>query len=246
MSDGPNEDFQLYYTRNGLVQISGEIRRSILAELHKGDMTLTDLSRSIGKAQSTLSVHLDRMVEDGLIAVKDDPNDSRRKVYSIVSVMLANSKESSEESMHNAMSMLSKVVHDPEQVSKALPRFIFMGFDGLGLSFGPMAKLLGAIHAVALDGSLTGETIEDTVSNARSYFGKIGLGEVTIFSLKPMTIIIKDDEPFTEGIAQTIGGYAIGFFCKILEDATGNQYDVVSSEIFGSESNYFKFTVEPK
>ena len=109
-----------------------------------------------------------------------------------------------------------------------------------------MAKLLGAIHAVALDGSLTSKTIEDTVSNARSYFGKIGLGEVTIFSLKPMTIIIKDDEPFTEGIAQTIGGYAIGFFCKILEDATGNQYDVVSSEIFGSESNYFKFTVEPK
>lgn len=245
MNDGPLTDFELYYTKNGLVQVSNDVRRQILHELADRNLSLSDLAKVIKKAQSTLSVHLDKMVSEGLIVVHDDPEDSRRKVYSLVSVMLAYSKEPSDEAMTLAMKVLSEVADDPVKTRDALARFIFLGFDGLGLSVGPMASILGSIHAMALSGSLTGKTLEDTVANARDYYKRMGFGEASVYSLKPLSIIIKDDTSFTEDSAKSLGHYATGFFSKVLEDATGKEYSVVFSEVFGTECNYFRFTLEP-
>ena len=108
-----------------------------------------------------------------------------------------------------------------------------------------MASMLGSIHAMALGGLLSGDTIEDTVANARDYYRKMGFGDASVFSLKPLTIIIKDDVPFTEDSAKSLGYYASGFFSKVLEDATGKTYDMVSNEVFGSDCNYFRFVLEP-
>ncbi len=245
MNDGPLTDFELYYTKNGLVQVSNDVRRQILHELADKNLSLSDLAKIIKKAQSTLSVHLDKMISEGLIAVHDDPEDSRRKVYSLVSVMLAYSKEPSDEAMSMAMRVLSDVADDPVKTRDALTRFIFLGFDGLGLSVGPLASILGSIHAMALSGTLTRKNLEETVANARDYYKKMGFGEASVFSLKPLSIIIKDETSFTEDSARSLGYYAIGFFSKILEDATGKEYAVVFSEVFGSDCNYFRFTLEP-
>lgn len=245
LTDGPLTDFELYYTKNGLVQVSNDVRRRILHELAEKDLSLTDLSRITGKAQSTLSVHLDKMVSEALISAHDDPEDSRRKVYSLVSVMLAHSKPPSEEALTKAMNVLTDVVDDPVRTRDALARFLFLGFDAMGLSVEPMASALGSIHAMALGGKLTGSTVEDTVANARDYYRNMGFGEASVFSLKPLTIIIKDETSFTEDSAMSLGYYAVGFFSKILEDATGKPYELVSSEVFGSDCNYFRFVVEP-
>ena len=245
MNDGPLTDFELYYTRNVLVQVSNDVRRRILHELSDKNLSLTDLSKITGKAQSTLSVHLDKMVSEGLIAAHDDPDDSRRKVYSLVSVMLAHSKPPSDVAMTMALNSLTEVADDPIKTRDMLGRFIFLGFDAMGLSVGPMASMLGSIHAMALGGALSGDSIEDTVANARDYYKKMGFGDASVFSLKPLTIIIKDDVPFTEDSAKALGYYASGFFCKVLEDATNNTYEMVSNEVFGSDYNYFRFVLEP-
>ena len=245
MTDGPLTDFELYFTKNGLVQVSNDVRRRILHELETRDLSLTDLSKILGKAQSTLSVHLDKMVDESLIAVHDDPEDSRRKVYSLVSIMLAYSKPPSDDAMTMAMKVLSEVADDPIATRNALTKFLFLGFDGMGLSVEPMATILGSIHAMALGGFLTGPTIEDTVANARDYYKKMGFGDASVFSLKPLSITIKDDLSFSADAAKSLGNYAIGFFSKVLEDATGKTYSVTSSEVFGLDGNYFRFTIEP-
>ena len=237
MNDGPLTDFELYYTRNGLVQVSNDVRRRILHELSDKNLSLTDLSKITGKAQSTLSVHLDKMVSEGLIAAHDDPDDSRRKVYSLVSVMLAHSKPPSDVAMTMALNSLTEIADDPIKTRDMLARFLFL--------VGPMASMLGSIHAMALGGILSGNSIEDTVANARDYYKKMGFGDASVFSLKPLTIIIKDDVPFTEDSAKSLGYYASGFFCKVLEDATNNTYEMVSNEVFGSDYNYFRFVLEP-
>ncbi len=245
MNDGPLTDFELYYTKNGLVQVSNDVRRRILHELSEQDLSLTDLSRITGKAQSTLSVHLDKMVSECLISYHDDPVDSRRKIYSLVSVMLAHSKPPSDEAMTMAMTVLTNSADDPLKLRDGLVRFLFLGLDAMGLSVEPMASVMGSIHAMAMGGSLTGKTFEETVANARDYYKRMEFGDVSVFSLKPLTIIIKDRTPFTEDSATALGYYAVGFFCKIMEDATGKPYELVSHEVFGSDFNYFRFVIEP-
>ncbi len=245
MTDGPLTDFEIYYTEHGLVQVSNDVHRSILAELRDSDRSLTELAKALNKAQSTLSVHLSRMVEQGLISIYDDPEDSRRKVYSLCSVRFAYSKEPEDASMDAIIRSISSIVSDPVKTRDAMVRFIFLGMDGIGLSIEPMAHIIGWLHAMALGGSLTGGTIEDTVANARDYYSKMGLGEINVFSLKPLTIVLRDDMMMTEGSARSFGGYAVGFMSKILEDATGKAYEAESKEVFGEGFNNYKFVLAP-
>lgn len=245
MTDGPLIDFELYYTTGGLVQVSNDVRRRILKELETTDLSLTDLSRIVGKAQSTLSVHLEKMIEDGLITVHDDPEDSRRKIYSLISLRFASSKQPSEESMDMLLGNLSSVVKSPEDVGRAIPHLLFLGLDALGLSVAPMSAMLGGLHATALDGTLSAPTLEETVDNARRYFSKVGMGEISIFSMQPLTIVLKNEFAMTESALKALGSYVIGFISKILTDAFDKNYCVTSSEVFGPECNYFRFSIEP-
>ena len=58
MTDGPLTDFELYYTKNGLVQVSNDVRRRILHELTDKNLSLTALY-SLQKAEKeALSKHV--------------------------------------------------------------------------------------------------------------------------------------------------------------------------------------------
>jgi len=246
MAEEKSDYFELYVTSKGTVQVSNDVKLKILHELQDRDLSLTEIAKKVSKAQSTVSVHLDSMVEDNLISVHDDLQDSRKKYYTLTSLPFGKSVPSSDESREVAFNILAKVAQDPEKMLKSMPRFIFLGFDGIGLNVDPMAKFLGFLHGASLSGSLNGDTLEDTIDNARNYFKDLGLGEVSIFSSKPLTIIVKDSVPLTEGAAQILIQYCGGFFSRIMEDATGKSYDLASSEVFGSDFNYVRFVLEPK
>ncbi len=246
MAEDSSKYFELYITPTGTVQVSSEVKLKILHELETKDLSLTEISKKVSKAQSTISVHLDSMVQDQLIAVHDDLQDNRKKYYSLTSLPFGKSVNSSDESREIAFNILAKVAQDPEKMIKSLPRFIFLGFDGMGLNVDPMANILGFIHGAAMSGSLTGKNLEDTIDNARKYFKDMGMGEISIYSSKPLTIIIKDSLPLTEGSAKCLIQYAAGFFSRVLEDSTGKPYDMVSSEVFGTDYNYVRFVLEPR
>jgi DNA-binding transcriptional ArsR family regulator len=246
MADETSNHFELYITGDGTVQVSSDVKLNILHELEKGDLSLTEISKKVSKAQSTISVHLDSMVHDKLISVHDDLQDNRKRYYSLISLPFGKAVQSSDESRELAFKLLTKVAQDPEKMIRTLPRFIFLGFDGMGLNVDPMASILGFIHGAAMSGSLTGETMEDTIDNARNYFRELGFGDVSVYSVKPLTLIIKDSIPLTEGSAKCLIQYAAGFFSRVLEDATGKPYVMVSSEVFGTDYNYVRFVLEPR
>ncbi|WII07872.1 winged helix-turn-helix domain-containing protein [Methanomassiliicoccales archaeon LGM-RCC1] len=246
MAEDNSKYFELYITSEGAVQVSSDVKLKILHELSEGDLSLTELSKKVSKAQSTISVHLDSMVEDKLISVHDDLQDNRKKYYSLISLPFGKSVPSSDESRDLAFGILGNVAKDPEMMLKAMPWFVFLGFDGVGLNVDPMARILGFIHGASLSGSLTGKDLEETIGNAREYLKKMGFGEASIYSVKPLTIIIKNSIPLTEGSANCMIMYAASFFCKILEDATGKPHEMVSSEVFGTDFNYLRFVLEPR
>ncbi len=246
MAEDSSGYFELYVTDKGTIQVSSEVKLRILHELEAKDMSLTEIAKKVGKAQSTISVHLDSMVADKLISVHDDLQDNRKKYYSLISLPFGKSVQSSDESREIAFQILSKVAQDPQKMITSLPRFIFLGFDGMGLNVDPMANILGFIHGAAMSGSLTGPTLEDTIDNVRNYFIEMGMGEISVYSTKPLTIIIKDSTPLTEGSARCLIQYASGFFSRILEDATGKPYEMASSEVFGTDFNYIRFVMEPR
>ncbi|HKM13861.1 MAG TPA: winged helix-turn-helix domain-containing protein [Candidatus Methanomethylophilaceae archaeon] len=244
MSPNISNDFKLYYTEMGLVYVSNKLRIRILEELSKKSLSLTDLVEVTGKAQSTLSVHLDKMLKDGIINVEDDPNDNRRKTYTVGSSCLVHTKTPDPESLEKAKELFLDIANDPESIGAHMPSFMFVALDSLGLSVAPIYEGLGRIHAQALTSRLVKGTIDVVIEQLREMHSYVNLGDVTVFKFNPLTLIVKSNFRVSKGAAESFGMYARGFFCQALEIIYKIPITVVSSEVFGAENNYYSFELD--
>ena len=246
MSDTMAGEFVLYHTGKGLVHISNGVRVRILDELSKRNLSLTEMVEITGKAQSTLSVHLDSMVKEGVITSREDPDDNRRKTYSISSVRLAETKSPDSESLAKSKEIFADMADEPESISNYMVSFLYVAMDSVGLSLGPMSKIMGSVHAQAIGGRFQKGPIEEVIDDIRKYYSFANMGKVTVFSFNPLTLIIDSELNVSKGAAETMGMYAVGYFAKALEMVYGMSFTVVSSEVFGPENNYFRFVLDNK
>ena len=246
MGDVAPENFVLYNTDSGIVIISNGIRVRILDELSKRNPSLTELVDLTGKAQSTLSVHLESMVKDGVIASREDPEDNRRKIYSISSLRIAETKPPDSESFEKAREIFADMVDEPEKISNYMIYFLYTIMDSRGLSVGPLTEIIGSIHAQAVSGKFRKGRIEDVVDQIRKYYSFANMGKVTIYSFNPLTIIVDTEFKLSKGAAEAMGRYSVGYFRKSLELVYGMPFELSSSEVFGTENNYFRFVLDHK
>ena len=246
MGDVAPENFVLYNTDNGIVIITNGVRVRILDELSKRNLSLTELVDLTGKAQSTLSVHLESMVNDGVIKSREDPEDNRRKIYSISSLRVAETKTPDSESFEKAREIFADMVDYPDKIGNYMIYFLYTIMDSRGLSVGPLAEIIGSIHAQAIGGKIQKGPIEDVVDQIRKYYTFANMGKVTIYSFNPLTLIVDSEFKLSKGAAETMGRYPVGYFSKALEIVYGTPFELSSSEVFGSENNYFRFVLDYK
>lgn len=246
MTGNNGNNFELYYTDKGLIHVSNDVRINILEELSERELSLTDLVKITGKAQSTLSVHLDKMMKDGIIKVTEDPNDSRRKTYSIGAMCVVRTKTPDPESFEKLHELFGEMSDDPENVGSHITSMVILSLDYLGLSVSPLAETLGRIHAQALQKSLPKGTIDEVVSRLIEMYSHASLGEVTVFKRNPLTLVVKSDLKISRGAAKPFGMYARGFFCQALNMIYGIDVSVTYGEIFGADNNFYKFELDYK
>jgi hypothetical protein len=227
-----------------LVQVSNKVRKRILSELFKQNLSLTELAKITGKAQSTLSVHLDRMVDEGLVNYVSDPNDNRRKIYSLTSMLLASSKNLDPAATEMSVSVLKEVVEDPSAMHLVLLRSLMLAADGMGLYVGPLIRTLGVNLANAVKDVYNFTKVEDLMNKVKTLYESIGFGEVSIYTFLPLTIIVKDKFEMTRASAEVSGLFAQGFFLTSLKNITGKDYVMTDHEIFGAGNNYYKMVIE--
>ena len=246
MTEKNANDFVLYYTSKGLIHISNDVRINILDELSKNELSLTDLVKITGKAQSTLSVHLDKMMKDEIIEVKEDPNDSRRKTYSIKALCIIRTTTPDPESFEKVGELFDEISDDPKVMGSYISSMILLSLDFLGLSVAPLAESLGRTHAAAMSKNVKKGPIDDVVSNLIKIYSYANLGEVTVFKRNPLTLVVKSGLKISKGAANSFGMYAQGFFCQALSTIYGIEISVTHSEIFGAENNFYRFELDYK
>ena len=79
---------ELFSTSEGIYAINSPVRVKLLSMLRKGELNFDQLVELSGKAKSTVSVHLRRMTDEGIIGSKTDPLDARKKIFFIKSEYL--------------------------------------------------------------------------------------------------------------------------------------------------------------
>lgn len=239
-----SEIFDIYSTPKGLVQVSNPVRRQILQQLSVSDLSLTDISNITKKAQSTLSVHLDKMVCEGLVISRDDPADCRRKIFSLSSRLMARSRDVNAEGIDAYRKTLAQITEPGSNMFKTMMRALIVGAEGSGLCIGPTMRHMGRGMGKAFSGTASSSKIEDIISEIQEFYEKNGIGEVCVYTFMPLTIIVRDNYDVTQCAAESISMFSQGFFVKVLEELTKKNYRIASSECFGAGNNYSKFVIE--
>ncbi|MDR0778144.1 MAG: ArsR family transcriptional regulator [Methanomassiliicoccaceae archaeon] len=239
-----DESFDLYATVNGLVQVSNPVRRQILTQLASSDLSLTDISNITGKAQSTLSVHLDKMTGEGLVMFRDDPADSRRKMFSLSSRLMARSRKVNEEEKGIYWKTLEDITEKGCNLFKTMLRAIIVGAEMSGLCVGAAMRQLGKNLGEVLAKNISSSKVEDIISELQEFYEIHDMGEVCVYTFMPLTIIVRDSYDVTHCAAESMSMFSQGLFVKVLKDITRKNYKIASSEVFGAGNNYSKFVIE--
>jgi predicted hydrocarbon binding protein len=239
-----DESFDIYATTNGLIQISNPVRRQILSHLLESPLSLTGISNITGKAQSTLSVHLDKMTSDGLVTYKDDPADSRKKIFMLSSKLMARSRDVDPEGMNMYHKTLAGI-SDPEcNLFKILMRSLIVAAEASGLCLGPAMRQLGKNVGNVLIKKIRSTKVEDIVSELQEFYELHDLGEVCVYTFMPLTIIIRDNYEVSQCTAESISMFSQGLFLTVLREITKKRYKIDMHESFGAGNNYSKFVIE--
>jgi len=239
-----DESFDIYATANGLIQVSNPVRRQILTNLSTSDLSLTDISNITGKAQSTLSVHLEKMASDALVVFRDDPADSRRKIFSLSSKLMARSRDVNPEGMDVYHKTLEAATEDDCDFFKVIVRAMIIGAEASGLCIGAAMRQLGKNIGRALAKKIGSSKIEDIISELQEFYEKNNIGEVCVYTFMPLTIIIRDNYELTHCAAESLSMFSQGLFVTVLQEITKKRYRIATSECFGASNNYSKFVIE--
>ncbi len=239
--------FDIYSTSVGLKQVSNPVRQKILNELQRKNLSLSEIAALSGKAQSTLSVHLDKMVKEGLVASRDDPSDNRRKVFYMISRPVGSSVVPREDLSQAVGETIRSSIGTPASFLKGMIRSIILGVEAIGFNLNPVLKDIGRQIGEELSNFMESENLEDLVEEVQDFYKKHELGEVCVYTFLPLTLIIRDDYDCKE-LPETCNTICLlneGIIEAILEIKSGVPLKVTETECFGTALNYCKYVVEP-
>ncbi len=238
-------DFDVFSTSSGLKQITNPVRQKILGELSKAELSLTDIANLTGKAQSTLSVHLDKMLKEGLVGSRDDPTDNRRKIFFLLSHPVGKSKMPNDKLREEMRQTVLSSIGDPGTFYKGLLRAMIIGMESVGLGIDSTMRMIGAEIGKALAKKISSDDTEGVISEVQEFYEIHNMGEVCVYTFLPLTIIIRDDYETTMEAGEALCKFNEGLFRSILQEKTGKDLRITESECFGTANNYCKFVIEP-
>jgi predicted hydrocarbon binding protein len=184
------------------------------------------------------------MTGDGLVVSRDDPADSRRKMFTLSSKLMARSREVSEEGKDIYWKTLEKVTEKECNLFKTILRAIIVGAEMSGLCVGAAMRQMGKNIGEILAKKIRSVKVEDIISELQEFYEIHDMGEVCVYTFMPLTIIVRDNYEVTQCAAESISMFSQGLFVKVLTDITKKSYKISSSECFGAGNNYSKFVIE--
>jgi DNA-binding transcriptional ArsR family regulator len=234
--------YELYATNSGIVLLTSDIRMGIMKELAEDKLTLADLSRNMKVSQSTLATNLAKMTEDKLISTEPDQIDNRKVYYQITSVPIVRSGTRNDDAVQKADLALSYAAESPNNFLKGLLLNLSLKAEGEGIDIGPTFFKTGREFAIKLYDKVKADTVEQLMINVKTYLSESLVGEVSVFTFVPLTLILQNSSKFQFETDRLLTNFVFGFFTSLLKIHTGRDYRVISQEKYGN--GMVKFTVD--
>ena len=237
-------NYEIYAIKDGYIRVNGRIKKRILHALQEKEMTPKELAPVAGRAMSTISKYLEDMVDDGLIGYRVNENDGRSRIYYLLGAPLMTSKPADPKAMELSSEILSDITEDHSRASGLILRSLILTYDGVGLSIGPVLYSIGCdmAYSILVGRQFRSESV--ALEMAKQYFDQFGLGEMTIYSRDPITILFRDTVDLTQTSASAMASFVEGFVSTVMTSCVGVPYVKTDQEVFGVRNNYIRMTFE--
>lgn len=241
---------ELFSTSDGIYAINSPVRVKILSMLRKGELSFDRVVELSGKAKSTVSVHLKRMVDEGIIDSKPDPLDARKKIFFIKSEYLGklSGKKDVKEDIGKYVSSYVDGKGDPYEFFRLIFHTIRVSLIKQGIDIDPILYEAGVKVGETLYEKVKNPDINKLAENIAMFWESHNLGHVEVLDLDPLTINVTDC--FECKNLPPIGRPACAFDSGILKSvfsAHFNDEQVVNeTKCYALGDNYCSFIIQNK
>ena len=248
----PLKDMQieLFSTSEGIYAINSPVRVKILSMLRQGELSFDQLVEYSGKAKSTVSVHLKRMTNEGIIGSKTDPQDARKKIFFIKSEYLGklSGKKIVSDKIEDYVTSYVNSSGDPYEFFRLIFLTIRVSLIRQGIDIDPILYEAGIKVGETLYNKIEDPDINKFALNISNFWKTHNLGQVKIESLEPLIINVSDC--FECQSLPQIGRPACAFDSGILKSVFSAHFQaeqiVKETKCYAMGDNYCSFAIKNK
>jgi predicted hydrocarbon binding protein len=227
---------QLFSTPDGIRAVDSPVRVSIISMLKEREMGFDEIVASSKKAKSTVSVHLQSLVKEGIVSSKPDPLDARKKIFYIDAHFLGGleRREKLESDMKEYMLKYAASAGEPFEFFRLMFRTIRVALINEGIDIDPILHKAGTQVGEALYSQVADPDIKKLLNNLAKFWEQHKLGRLKVKGLDPIVIVAYDcfecqDLPY-------LGRPACAFDSGILEAVFSAYY---KDERLATETNCY-------
>jgi predicted hydrocarbon binding protein len=197
--------------------VQSPARAQILTVLAKRDLPFDEIVRLSGKAKSTVSVHLQGLEREGIIAGKADPADSRKKIFSLRSQRLGDLASEKPVIRDDNSELLTRLVAgpDPFKFYRLMFRTIRVSLLQEGINIDPVLQQAGYHVGERIYSAIAAPDLTEILEKTAGFWKTNNLGVLEIESTAPLVLKVYDC--FECGSLPQLGRPACAFDSGVLQ-----------------------------
>ncbi len=239
---------ELFSTPKGLYVIDSPIRIKILSLLREKERKFDEIVELSGKAKSTISEHLKKLYDEGIIDSRPDPEDARKKIFSIKSEYLGElSREKLfKEDLKQYVQTYLESDGSPFEFFRLLFQTIRVSLISQGLSVDPILHDAGVQVGETLYPSLEDPDETKFMENIARFWKSHQLGRVEVKSIEPLVINVYDcfeckGLPF---LGKTACAFDTGLLKALFSAHYKKPRKVTETKCYATGDDYCEFIIE--
>ena len=226
----PENKTEFFYTEKGLIAVDSPVKLQILNLLREEPKPFDEIVRYTAKAKSTISVHLNNLRSCELVEENSDPEDRRKKIYSLTSHYMGCSQEPFLEHYSSLLQIVAANGNDRFRFMETLFHVLRFGFEAYGIDNSPVVRMIGIDIGKHLSSNFESHAPENLFNEIAGFLEFHGECRVSVLMGSSPALQVEDDfksrsmpvigKPFcalSEGIIEGIIKEKLGKECGVLE-----------------------------
>lgn len=240
---------KIYSSPQGARVVQSPVKKEILSLLKNKDMSGSEIVSATGKSKSTVSVHLQDLMNANIISWKPHPQDRRKKIFYLHSRHLGDISPQREIESDMDLYLDQHVVqsNDPFKFFRFMFRTIRMALLDEGVNIDPILHRAGFKVGEAFYHKLQASTLDQLVKNLSDFWAENHLGRLEVNSLDPPIILAYDcfeceDLPL---LGRPACSFDSGILRAIFSAHMGENVSVEETKCFAQGDECCQFHVNP-